>query len=108
MSDSELEQLKIKVSPILKKYGVIRAGVFGSYARGEATKKSDIDFLMKFPRGTSLFDVGGVMVDLKKELGHEIDIASEGYLKKRIVPYVEKDLINIYGKNIGLLAKNCL
>jgi len=98
MSDKELEQLKTKITPILKKYGVIRAGVFGSFARGEATKNSDIDFLMKFPKGTSLFDVGGVIVDLEKELGREIDIASEGYLKERIIPYVERDLVNIYEK----------
>lgn len=98
MSDKELEQLKIKVTPILKKYGVIRASVFGSFARGESTKKSDIDFLMKFSDGTSLFDVGGIIIDLKEKLGRDVDIASEGYLKKRIIPYVEQDLVNIYEK----------
>ncbi len=35
-----IEQLKIQISPILKKHGVIRAGVFGSVARGDAKEDS--------------------------------------------------------------------
>lgn len=74
MSEKELEQLKIKVIPILKKYGVIRAGVFGSFARGEATKNSDIDFLIRFIPGKSLFDLVGVKLDIEDKLGKKIDV----------------------------------
>ncbi len=34
--------------PILKRNGVLKAGIFGSYARGEQKKQSDVDILIKF------------------------------------------------------------
>jgi uncharacterized protein len=98
MSDSELEQLKIKVTPILKKYGVIRAGVFGSYARGEATKKSDIDFYVIYPKGTSLFDIGGLYSDLEERVGKKIDLADGNHLRKEFKPYILEDLKIFYEK----------
>ena len=43
-----LASIKRKIIPILKKNHVVRAGIFGSYARGEQKKNSDIDILIKF------------------------------------------------------------
>lgn len=98
MSDKELQQLKTKTTPILKKYGVIRAGVFGSFARDKATKKSDIDFLMRFSDKTTLFDLGGLKIDLEKKLKKEVDLVSDRVVNKRLKPYIMKDLVNIYEK----------
>jgi len=98
MSEKDLEQLKAKVAPILKKYGVIRAGVFGSFARGEAKKNSDIDFLIRFSRRTSLFDLGGLKIDLEEKLKKEVDLVSVRAIKTNLKPYVMKDLINFYEK----------
>lgn len=98
MSEKELEKLKIKVNPILKKYGVIRAGIFGSYARGEAKKNSDIDFLMNFSDGTTLFDLGGLKIDLENKLKREVDLVSARAIKKEFEPYILQDLRNIYEK----------
>lgn len=98
MSEKELAQLKKQVAPILKKYGVLRAGVFGSFARGESTKKSDIDFLMRFSDGTTLFDLGGLKIDLEKKLGKEVDLVSARAIKKNLKPYIMQDLIYFYEK----------
>ena len=98
MNDKELEQLKISVTPILKKYGVIRAGVFGSFARGEATEKSDIDFYVIYPDGTSLFDMGGLYSDLEEKIGKKIDLADGKMLRKEFKPYILKDLKIFYEK----------
>jgi len=43
----EINKIKSKVKRILKKNGVVKAGIFGSYARGEQTKESDIDILIE-------------------------------------------------------------
>ena len=98
MTNATLQELKTKTTPVFRRYGVLRAGVFGSYARGEAKKSSDIDFLIKYPRGITLFGIGGLKIDLEKTIGKEVDLAQEGYIKDRIKSYVEKDLVQIYEK----------
>lgn len=71
----QLEEVKRIVVPILKRNGVIRAGVFGSYARGEATKKSDVDILIKVKaKKFSLFDLVRIELELKKALGKNVDL----------------------------------
>jgi predicted nucleotidyltransferase len=44
--DSELQELSEKIGPILKRYGVQKAIIFGSLARGEATRRSDLDLIL--------------------------------------------------------------
>ena len=51
---AELEKIKPKIVRILKKYGVKKAGIFGSYARGEQKKRSDIDILIQPTKGMGL------------------------------------------------------
>jgi len=51
---NQLEEIKRKIMPVLKRHDVIKAGIFGSFARGEATKKSDVDIIVKF-RGKKPF-----------------------------------------------------
>lgn len=98
MTEQKLRQVRIKTEPIFRKYGILRAGVFGSFARNEDAKKSDIDFLVKYPDGITLFGISGLQIDLEKKLGKPVDLAQEGYVKKRIEPYIEKDLVQIYEK----------
>lgn len=53
-----IEEIKEKVVPILKRYGVTHAGIFGSCARGEMREDSDVDTLVELPReGISLLGV---------------------------------------------------
>jgi len=98
MSEKEIQQLKTKIVPILKKYGVLRAGVFGSYARGEATKKSDIDFYLIYGPRTTLFTIGGIRYDLEQKLGREVDLADGKMLRKEFKPYIMRDLKIFYEK----------
>ena len=62
-----------QMRPILTRYGVLRAGVFGSYARGDETAESDLDLLVEFPAGTSLLDLVSLQMDLREELGLRVD-----------------------------------
>ncbi len=61
-----IEIIKQKAVPVLRRHNVVKASVFGSYARGAQTDKSDIDFLIEYAPGMkkTLFD----LVDLKEEL----------------------------------------
>jgi uncharacterized protein len=49
-SNESISSIKKKIIPILKRNHVVKAGIFGSYARGEAKRKSDIDILVQFKK----------------------------------------------------------
>lgn len=51
--------------------------MFGSVARGTDTPASDVDLLVRFDQGTSIFDVVGLARDLEELLGVHVDIASD-------------------------------
>ncbi len=74
------EQIKRNRKNILrlaKRYGVTDIRVFGSVLRGEETPDSDIDFLVSLEPGRSLFDVGGLLVELEALFGCKVDIVTE-------------------------------
>ena len=72
-----IEELKRLIIPILIKYGVDKAYLFGSYARGEATSNSDIDILIKRGDIRNLFELGGLYYELEKILSKNIDVITE-------------------------------
>lgn len=57
--------------------------VFGSVARGDETAGSDIDFLVEFEPGSSLFDLLHISEELQSLLGTPVDVVSAGGLKDR-------------------------
>jgi predicted nucleotidyltransferase len=82
-----IEDIKKKILPILKSHGVKKAGVFGSYARGEQKKTSDIDILVEV-KG-SLLDLIKLEIKLQEILKKEIDLLTYSgispYLKEKIL-----------------------
>ncbi len=72
----------------LKKHGIKRAGIFGSYVRGEQKKGSDIDILIEPPEGVG-FGFIGIELELKDKLKKKVDLLSyraiHPLLKKRIL-----------------------
>jgi len=74
-------------------------GVFGSFARNEMEKDSDIDVAVHFKKGAkvSLFDYVGYKQDLEALLGRKVDLVSYKYLRPRLKSYIDKDLQIIYG-----------
>ena len=78
---AELEKIKPKIVRILKKYGVKKAGIFGSYARGEQKKRSDIDILAQIPKSVNLYDFIGIKQDLEEALGKKVDLVEYGYIR---------------------------
>ncbi len=92
----EIREIKKKAIPVLKKNGVIKAGIFGSYVKGKATQKSDVDILVKFSGKKSLFDLAGLKIELEDKLGKKVDILTYNsihpLLKSRILREEEKIL----------------
>jgi predicted nucleotidyltransferase len=69
--------------------------VFGSVARGEADDASDIDLLVDMQAGRSLFDLGGLLVDLRELLGRDIDVVTVRGLKERIRARVLAEAVSL-------------
>jgi predicted nucleotidyltransferase len=79
-----IEEVKEKVVPILQRYGARRAGVFGSVARGDMRRRSDIDILVELDKELSLLDVVGIQQELEDALGRRVDLVEYGSIKARI------------------------
>jgi len=80
----------------LKKFDPQKVGIFGSFARGDNKKGSDIDILVEFKKIPSLLALIKLENDLSEILGTKVDLVTTGALKnKRIKKSIKKDLINI-------------
>ncbi len=96
IAPNDVENLKKIAVPVLKGYGVEKAAVFGSFARGDATENSDIDLLVKYKEGTSLFDVVRLQNRLEAELGRKVDLVSYDFIDKYIRERILKESISLY------------
>ncbi|MEA3342537.1 MAG: nucleotidyltransferase domain-containing protein [archaeon] len=90
MRAKELAEIKKIAVPVLRKNNVVRAGIFGSFARGEAKKGSDIDILIEVKaKKFSLLDLVGIELELKKSLRKDVDLLTykgiDPLLKDRIM-----------------------
>ncbi len=90
----EIEKIKKKVIPILRVNGIKKAGIFGSYARGEQNKNSDIDILVEPPRGIGIGFVG-IKFELEDKLGKKVHLVTYKYLHPRIKKNVLADEVRI-------------
>ena len=81
---AKLAEIKEKAVPILKAAGVTRSALFGSYVRGEEKEESDLDILVDYPKGISLFDVVDLKYRLEDALGKRVDLVGYKTIKPRI------------------------
>jgi hypothetical protein len=69
--------------------------IFGSVARGEARPDSDIDILVDFEKGATLFDLSGLTERLRELLHFPIDLGDPKSLKPHVQPSVAKDQLSL-------------
>ncbi len=90
--------IKEKILMVLEEYKITKAGIYGSYARGEADESSDIDIVVESTR-RSLFELVGLKQDIEDATGLKVDITTyqglnnsprEGFKEK-----VEEDEVNL-------------
>ena len=76
------QEEKQKIKKILNKHNIKKAGIFGSYARGEAvTGKSDLDIIIELSQN-DLFELTAVKLDIEEALGLSVDIITYSGLQK--------------------------
>ena len=102
-----INRIEKLIKPIAKKYNLHNVFVFGSYARGEATKDSDIDILIdrEGSKIKSIIDMSALTEELKEVLKKDVDLITVQSLNqkstkennKEFINNVMKDRIKIYG-----------
>jgi len=92
---NEFQKLKSQIIEILKKNNIKKAGIFGSYARGEQKKNSDIDILIQPSKNMSLFDLSGIKIELTTNLGKKVDIISYNYIHPKLKQKILREEVKI-------------
>ncbi len=91
------EEVINKIRKFFKDKPVIKAYLFGSYARNEQDEKSDIDILVELDYTQKVgMEYIRMKLELEDLLNNKVDLVSAGGLSKYIKPYIEKDKILIY------------
>ncbi len=85
------EQRQIIINK-LESYLPTKLGVFGSYARDQNVRNSDLDLLVEFGVRINLLDLIGLEQELTEVLGIKVDLVTESSLSKYMRPYIEMDL----------------
>lgn len=84
-NNKSIKKLEKIIVPILKRNGVVKAGVFGSVVRGEAKKKSDIDILIEVKaKKFSLLDLVGLESALEEKLRRKVDLVEYSTIHPRL------------------------
>ena len=85
-----------KDKPVLKAY------LFGSFARDAADEKSDIDILVELDYSKTIgLEFIQMQLDLQELLNRKVELVSEKALSKYIRPYLEQDKVLVYAKRFG-------
>lgn len=98
-----VEQITDIVTPIAKRYDVSKLYLFGSYARGEADEKSDIDLRVDGGRLGNLFALGGFYADLEKALNKSLDLVTTETLRQNKGDIMTRNLIRHMRKDEKLI-----
>lgn len=90
LSRDKLEEIKDIIIKVLKKHNVKKAAIFGSVARGEATKESDIDIVIEFEGRKSLLDLVDLKLELQELLGKKVDVITYNSIN----PLLKEQILN--------------
>ena len=96
LSKEFIKQTLVDNRQTLRKYGVKRLGLFGSYVRETATSASDIDFLVELERMT-FDDYMGLALFLEELFKKDVDLVPATSIRQRLKPYIEKEVEYVTG-----------
>ena len=88
-----LDILRTHKPTLADRFGVTELALFGSFARDEATDKSDIDILVKFDKPATSKTYFGVQFYIEDLLGRPVDLGTEDSLRSELRPYVEREVV---------------
>lgn len=91
-----------KLIEICRRHKINFLAIFGSYARGDYSEKSDLDLLIRFPEEVddeiTLLDFVGIEQELSEELQVKVDLLTEDSISPYIKKYIMDDLKVIYNE----------
>ena len=90
-----LKDKRAEILRIASAHGANNVRVFGSVARGEADRESDVDFLVEMEAGRSLLDLGGLQMELESLLGCRVDVVTTRGLSARIRERVLREAVPV-------------
>ena len=77
-----VDEIRTIVTPLVEPFPVVRVILFGSYARGEATEKSDVDLIIDSEGELSFWELLGLIGDIVKKMPTKVDILGMDEIKK--------------------------
>lgn len=90
-----IERYRSEILRLAQRHGASDVRIFGSVARGDDIPESDVDVLVNMEPGRSLFDLGGLLMDLEQLLGCKVDVVTEKGLKPRIKDRVLREAVRL-------------
>ena len=93
-----LDEIREIASPIARRYGVAALYLFGSYARGEATAESDLDFRVDRDGITDLLQLGGLYDDLEQCFQKKTDVLTTQMLSPAFLNAIKGEEVLIYAR----------
>ena len=93
--ESIISTLAAGKQALIKRYGIKEIGIFGSYARGEQDRQSDVDILVDFSRSLSLLEFVHLENELSELLGIKVDLVMKTALKPRIGKHILEEVVPV-------------
>ena len=93
--NKNINSIEKKIFPILKMHNISKAGIFGSYARGEQNKKSDVDILIEVSNDMGLIGFISLKMLIEKAIKKKIDLVEYDAIRKELKENILKEEIRI-------------
>ena len=94
-----LDEIKAIAYPIAARYGIAALYLFGSYARGEATPHSDLDFRVDRGDLVDLLELGGLFSDLEDSFDKNLDVLTTQMLSPAFLSSIRREEVLIYARS---------
>jgi predicted nucleotidyltransferase len=79
--NANVRHIRKSILPILRRYGVSKAGLFGSVVSSQMLPESDIDILVQIDKDISLLDFVGMKLELEEALNRNVDLVEYDTIK---------------------------
>ena len=94
-----LDEIKAIAHPIAARYGIAALYLFGSYARGEATPHSDLDFRVDRGDLVDMLELGGLFSDLEDSFDKNLDVLTTQMISPAFLNSIRREEVLIYARN---------